>query len=332
MADIARRRADWSGLRVFFAVAEARGINAAARALRLSPSTVTRTIEELEHQLNVTLFVRGPRGVSLTEAGEVAFQRVLTMERTAAALELEIGDLEALPEGKVKLAVPDGVAGYFLTPALPEFQRAHPALDLSIDCGLWPDRPLDGEAELTLSYSEPTQGDLIGRPIAHMHYAAFASREYINLYGAPTSPEDMLKHPYIHHIAQTHQREIWTEQQKALQVLTHKRIQTNSSAVVVQAVKNGIGIGALPTAILSVEPELVMLDGIAPLAPMKLWMVHHREAARSARVRAVADWLRAIFDGRARPWYRAEFVHPRDFQLPAAATLSERQELADSRA
>jgi DNA-binding transcriptional LysR family regulator len=298
---------------VFFAVAQSGGINAAARALRLSASTVTRTIEELEHQLNVVLFVRGPRGVTLTDAGEVAYHRVLTMERTAAALELEIGDLEALPEGKVKIAVPDGVAGYFVTPFLPQFLRAHPGLDITIDCGIWPDRPLDGEAELTLSYVEPTAGDMIGRPIAHMHYAAFASREYIDLYGAPATPEDLLKHPYIHHVAQMHQREIWTEQQKALQVLTHKHIQTNSSAVVVQAVKHGIGIAGLPTAILAVEPELVMIE-LPPMAPAKLWMVHHREAARSARVRAVADWLKSIFDARTRPWYRQEFVHPRDFQ------------------
>ena len=331
MVEIARRRADWSGLRVFFAVAQAGGINAAARALHLSPSTVTRTIEELEHQLNVVLFVRGPRGVTLTEAGEVAYQRVLTMEQTAATLEMEIGDLEALPEGKVKIAVPDGVAGYFVTPFLPEFLRAHPGLDISIDCGIWPDRPLDGEAELTLSYTEPTAGDMIGRPIAYMHYAAFASREYIDLYGVPATPEDLLKHPYIHHVAQAHQREIWTEQQKALQVLTHKHVQTNSSAVVVQAVKHGIGIAALPTAILAVEPDLVMLE-LPPMAPAKLWMVHHREAARSARVRAVADWLRAIFDARARPWYRHEFVHPRDFQQAAKAAPSHRVAVLAKRA
>jgi DNA-binding transcriptional LysR family regulator len=331
MVDVVRRRADWSNLRIFFAVAEAGGINAAARALRLSPSTVTRTLEELEHQLNVTLFTRGPRGVSLTEAGEIAYQRVRTMERTAAALELEIGDLESLPEGNVKLGAPDGVAAYFLTPVLPQFLRAHPGLNLSIDSGLWPDRPLDGEAELTLTYTEPTAADVVARPIAHMHYALFASREYVNLYGAPSRAEEVLQHPYIHHVAQVHQQEIWGERAKAFQVLTQKRIQTNSSAVVVEAVKNGIGIGSLPTAILSVEPDLVMLD-LRPLAPAKLWMVHHREATRSARVRAVADWLRAIFDGRSRPWYRAEFVHPRDFQLPAAATLSEREELAASRA
>jgi DNA-binding transcriptional LysR family regulator len=312
MGEVTRRRADWSNLRVFFAVAESGGINAAARALRLNPSTVTRAVEELERQLNATLFHRGPRGVLLTEAGEAAFQRVRTMDRMADAIELEVGDTQTLPAGRVRLAAPDGVAGYFLTPHLPEFLRAHPGLDLSIDCGLWPDRPLDGEADVAVTFTEPTQPDAIAQPIAHVHYALFASREYISLYGAPSSIEEMLPHPYIHHTAQTHQRELWGPKVEAWQVLTHKRIETNSSAVVVQAVLNGVGIGAMPTAIASVEPDLVMLD-VLKVGPAKLWLVHHREAARQARVRLVKDWLKTIFDPRTRPWYRSEFVHPSEF-------------------
>jgi DNA-binding transcriptional LysR family regulator len=329
MTEVSKARADWSNLRVFFAVAHAGGINAAARALRLNPSTVTRAVEELERQLNVTLFLRGPRGVTLTEPGEVAFQRVRTMDTMAASLELEVADSETLPEGRVRLAAPDGVAGYFITPFLPEFLRAHPGLDLVIDCGLWPDRPLDGEADLSLTFSEPTQPDAVAQPIAHVHYALFASREYISLYGAPASIEEMLPHPYIHHSAQTHQKELWGPRVEAWQVLTHKRIETNSSAVVIQAVRNGIGIGAMPTAIASVEPDLVMLD-VLKVGPAKLWLVHHRDAVRPARVRLVKDWLKSIFDARKRPWYRSEFVHPSDFAAQiegagAARTTTTRQ-------
>lgn len=312
MGEVPRRRADWSNLRVFYAVAESGGINAAARSLRLNPSTVTRAVEELERQLNATLFLRGPRGVVLTEAGEAAFQRVRTMEKMAEELELEVGDTQTLPEGRVRLAAPDGVTGYFIAPHMPEFLRAHPGIDLSIDCGLWPDRPLDGEAELSLTFTEPTQPDAVAQAIAHVHYALFASREYISLYGAPSTIEEMLPHPYVHHTAQTHQRELWGPRVEAWQVLTHTRVETNSSAAVVQAVLNGVGIGAMPTAIASVEPELVMLD-VLKVGPAKLWLVHHREAARPARVRLVKDWLKSIFDARTRPWYRSEFVHPSEF-------------------
>jgi DNA-binding transcriptional LysR family regulator len=311
MGEVSRRRADWSLLRVFFAVAEAGGINAAARALKLNPSTITRSLEELERQLNAVLLVRGPKGVTLTKAGETAYHRVLTMERTAAALELEVADAEDEPNGRVRLAVPDGVAGFFVTPHLPELLRAHPGLKVSLDCGLWSDRPLDGETDLTLTFTEPTQADAVARTVAHLHYGLFASREYVDLYGAPASIEEVLRHPYIHHVAQTHQRETWGERAAAFQVLTDKRIETNSSAVVVQAVKNGVGIAAMPTAILSVEPDLVMLN--LPTLPARLWLAHHVDGARAARVRVVRDWLKAIFDPRTHPWYRSEFVHPREF-------------------
>ena len=324
MTDVTRRRADWSHLRVFFAVAETGGFNAAARSLRLNPSTVTRTIDELERQLNVSLFTRGPRGVTLTQAGLAAYQRVRTMEQTAAALELEIADAETVPEGRVKLAAPDGLAGYFVSPHMPAFLRANPAIDLMIDCGLWPDRPLEGDADLTLTFSEPAYADAVGLTIAHVHYALFASQEYLDLYGAPTNVHEVLNHPYIHHVAQTHQKEIWGERAIAFQTLTKRRIETNSSAVVVQAVKQGAGIGALPTAILGIEPSLVMLD-LQPLPAAKLWLVHHRAVGESARIRAVINWLKGIFDPASAPWYRREFVHPRDFDIeapPAAPTTA----------
>jgi DNA-binding transcriptional LysR family regulator len=321
MGGITSRRADWSNLHVFFVVAEAGGINAAARVLKVNASTVTRAIDELERQLSVSLFHRSSRGVVLTAAGEAAFQRVRSMERQAVELELEVGDTEALPEGRVRLAAPDGLAGWFITPYLPEFLRAHPGLDLAVDCGLWPDRPLDGEAELALTFTAPTQADALAQPIANVHYALFASREYVSLYGAPTSIEQVLAHPYIHHTAQTHQKELWGPRIEAWQTLTHKRIETNASSVVVEAVRNGVGIGAMPTAIASVLPELVMLE-VLKVGPAKLWLVHHREAGRPARVKLVKNWLKTIFDPRTKPWWRAEFVHPKDFasqREPAAA-------------
>jgi len=317
MNEVAGRRADWSHLRVFFTVAEAGSFGAAARALKINPSTVTRTIDELERQLNVTLFHRGPRGVTLTHSGMLAYQRVRTMEQTAEALELEVADAESAPEGRVKIAAPDGLAGFFLSPHVPAFLQAHPDIDLVIDCGLWPDRPLEGEADLTLTFSEPAYADAVGRTIAHMHYALFASQDYLDLYGAPKTSAEVLQHTYIHHVAQTHQKEIWGERAIAFQTLTNKRVETNSSAVVVQAVKHGAGIAALPTAIVAIEPSLVMLD-LPPLPAAKLWLVHHRDIGRAARIQAVVKWLKGVFDPAAAPWYRREFVHPRDFDLPSA--------------
>ena len=71
MAELVRHRSDLSDLHVFYAVAIHGGLNAAARALRVDPSTVTRTLDQLESRLNAKLVRRSPQGVTLTRAGEI---------------------------------------------------------------------------------------------------------------------------------------------------------------------------------------------------------------------------------------------------------------------
>ena len=142
MPDVTRRKADFGDLRLFWAVAEAGSFGAAARALGVSTSTLTRAVDNLEARLEVKLLTRNAQGITLTEAGKAAFDRVETMERAAAALEMELAGFDKSPQGMVKLSSPDGIAGVWLTAFMPDFVRAHPEIDLAIDCGLWPDRPL----------------------------------------------------------------------------------------------------------------------------------------------------------------------------------------------
>ncbi len=327
MPQVLRQRADWSDVRIFWAVAELGSFGAAARALKLGLTTVTRAVDRLEQRLNARLVTRGPQGVTLTEAGSLAYDRALSMERVAEQLEREIADCEKAPEGRVKLVVPDGIAGFFLTPLLPEFIRANPKINLVIDCDLWPDRPLEGEADIALTFQEPRQADSVATPIAHFHYALCAAREYLDLYGRPKSVADILAHPYVHHVGHTHHRETWKPAYAAFIDLIQRRIETNSSAVSFAAVKQGSGIGLMPTAALAVDPSLVMID--TPDHPsLRLWLVHHRETGRSARVRRVIDWLKEVFDPKTKPWFRAEFMHPREFgpyleaETPAPAPVA----------
>jgi DNA-binding transcriptional LysR family regulator len=312
MAEVVKRKADWSDLRVFWAVAELGSFGAAARNLGLGLTTVTRTVDRLEERLAAKLFTRGPHGVTLTEAGTLAYDRALSMERVAEQLEREIVNSEKAPEGRVKISAPDGVAGIFLPPFMAEFVRANPKIDLAVDCDLWPDRPLSGDADLALTFQEPKHPDAIATPLAHFHYALFASQEYLELYGVPSSPAEVLAHPYVHHVGQAHHPENWKPQLQGILDLVTKRVETNSSAVSFSAVRNGVGLGPMPTAILALDPSLVMIDRFN-YPTIRLWMVHHRDTAHSARVRRVIDWLKDIFNPKTKPWYRAEFVHPREF-------------------
>ncbi len=312
MVNVIRRKADWSDVRLFWAVAEMGSFGAAARKLGAGLTTVTRGVERLENQLGVKLFVRGPQGVSLTRAGTLAYERALSMERMAEGLEHDLAGIEEALEGRVKVCATDGVAGMFLAPAAAEFLRSNPKIDLAIDCGLWPDSPLAGDVDLTVTFDPPANPDIITTPLAHFHYGVFASREYLELYGMPTSYEEILQHPYVHHVGQNPRRPDVSPRVASFLEFMRWRVDTNSSAVSFATVKYGGGLGAMPTAILALDPSLVMLEA-PPLASIKLWLSYHRDVAKSARVRCVIDWLKDVFEARTKPWYRAEFIHPRDF-------------------
>jgi len=311
VTSVVKRKADWTDIRMFWVVARLGSFGAAARALDIGLTTVTRAVDRLEERLNTKLLVRGPQGVTLTESGERAYDSALTMERASESFENLVRDSESAPEGKVRLAAPDGLAGVFLPRYVPEFLRANPKIDLLIDGGLWPDRPLVGEVDLTLTFAEPKNPDMVAIPLAYFHYTFFASRDYLQLYKAPSSLEELAMHAYVHHVAQDHNREAWNPRHAAFQDFLRKRIVTNSSAVSFAAIQQGAGIGPLPTAILAVDPNLVMLD--FPVETLRLWLVRHRDVGGSARIRSVISWLREVFDARNQPWFRAEFVHPREF-------------------
>jgi DNA-binding transcriptional LysR family regulator len=314
---IMRQRADWSDLRLFYAVSETGSFSEAAAQLGLTQPTVSTRVRDLETRLGVRLFNRSPHRLTLTEAGEKIRDHVVTMERSASAVERLVLDEDKRAEGRVILAAPDGLASYLLMPEVGRFFREHPDISLGIDCGLWSDADLGSHIDISLQFDEVTSPDTIATPIGYYHYCLYSSQAYLDLYGTPTSLASVAERRYLHHVAHTRQRENWSVKSAAFQRLANEGLATNSSSAIIEAVRHGAGIAALPSVVSTFAPELVMLD-IPPLARLELRMCVHRDVAGAARIRTVTNWLREVFDARTKPWYRAEFVHPSEF-LPAKA-------------
>ena len=309
---VARQKADWSDLRVFLAVATYGTFAGAAKALGLTQPTVSKRIDDLEVRLNAKLLNRGPTGVSLTDTGVAVFDSVQTMEHAAQSIDNIVANADKREQGLVGIAASDGMAGYIIGPQVANFLRGYPKISLTLDCGLWTADRLPGAIDISLQFDPVVNSDMVTTPIAHLHYALFGAPAYLNLYGRPRSLQEAATHRYVHHAAQNKQPESLPTCTPALQQLANKHLVTNSSHAMVEAIKHGAGIGPLPTAVLSVEPELEMLE--TPLiAEVTLYMAVRSDVVRAARVRRTCEWLEQVFDGRKNPWFRAEFIHPRDF-------------------
>lgn len=318
----ASARADWADLRLFLHVAEHGSISTAAKTLRMSQPTVSQRLRDLEFRLNTQLVVRGPNGITLTEAGQRIKEHVAVMQRSASAIDRVMRELDDKPEGRVKIAAPDGIGSFWIGPRIPALQRANPGITLSIDGGLWPHNPLQDDIDISLQYDARNFGDHVVEPLATVHYAPFAAESYLKLYGVPKSQAELATHRTVHHSAVQQQKETWDPKAEAVRTLSSYNVETNCSATVVMSVLAGAGIAFLPTCAAAFIPNIVML-GEEPSASPKLYLVYDPAISRVARAKSVIEWLHDVFSASTNPWFAEEFVHPREFAMsPGAGRLS----------
>src|SRR5262249_10288769 len=145
--------ASWESLRIFAAVAESGSISGAARILNVTPSMVSKHIEELEARLETTLLTRGAQGTALTDTGQIVRDHVLTMQRSATAIERIASPADKKQEGRVTLSTSDGVAAW-LARSAGEFLRLNPKISVAIDCGLWSKDPMADPADIAITVEE----------------------------------------------------------------------------------------------------------------------------------------------------------------------------------
>ena len=96
----------WQGISEFVFVAEAKSFTLAAKKLTLSTAQVSRQITALEKRLNVKLFYRTTRKVSLTQEGTLFYQHCRAVLDGLAEAETTVTNLQANPQGKIKLSTP----------------------------------------------------------------------------------------------------------------------------------------------------------------------------------------------------------------------------------
>ena len=307
-------RFDWSDIRTFLQVAESGSINAASRALRMSQPTVSQNIRDLEQRLNTQLFVRNAAGVELTQAGALLRERALPMQRAAQTIDYMLRELDDKPEGRVKVAAPDGVLAFWLAPRIPAFQDAHPGIALSLDGGLWPTHPLQSGLDISLQYDQTAVGDRVIEPLATVHYIAVATRRYLEQHGTPKSLAEIATHRTVHHAAVQQQKDTWDSRAEAARTLSAYNIETNSSSAMTFAVLSGAGVSFLPTFAAAMFDDLAVIGDTSVASPV-LYLVYDPRVARVARCEAVLSWLRSAFDPATNPWFQSDFVHPREFGL-----------------
>lgn len=120
--------------RTFYFAAKSGSISKAAEQLYITQPAVSRAIRQLEEDMHCTLFYRTPKGVKLTQEGEILFQHAQQAFNFFDAAEKRIRDVNSLLSGEIRIGASDTICKHFLVPYLKLYNTLHPGIKIHVIC------------------------------------------------------------------------------------------------------------------------------------------------------------------------------------------------------
>lgn len=193
-------RSDLSALQTFVAIADHGSLRAAARHLGVNPPAISHQLKSFEDRLGTPLFLRSTRSVTLTDAGRALYEG---SRHLLGGLEQALGDARASgseTSGRLRITLPFRAWQLIVAPRIAAFQAAYPAveLELTIEEGLTDIVTRGVHAGIRLG--DYLQDGMIAVRLSGPEDGAYvASPDYLDRYGIPQDPDDLLRHQCIRH-------------------------------------------------------------------------------------------------------------------------------------
>lgn len=286
---------DWDDYRYFDAVASRGSVRAAAEALGVNASTVTRRLERLEESLGTALFLRAGQRLNITTAGIDVAQQVERIARQFDDIQSSMQGRDQRLAGSIRIAVPDVLAVNFLLADLVPFADLYPDVQLELIPRYQSVDLASDEVDVVVRATEYPPENMVGRRLAGLAVAAYATPEFLVLHdlqglepvpwvdwAAPNellARNAMLRESYFPN-GRVHIRCDQIEMQRA-SICAH------------------LGMGILPVFVGDADPRLQRIDLMPMQSSVTLWMLTHPNARSVRRIQIFLEYLREIFVKRA---------------------------------
>ena len=279
---------DWNRARAFLVTAEEGSLSAAARALKLAQPTLGRQVEALEGELGVALFERTGRGLRLTPAGHELLEHARLMGEGARALSLAaLGQSEAV-EGTVAVSASDAYAYHLLPPILKKLHETEPRIRIEIVVANTASDLSRHEADIAVRNFRPQEPELIARKVRDAKGRLYASKAYAETLGSGI--EGLNAASFIGVDREDRLMDLLNAKGLSLTRANIPFVSDNFT-VMWKMARQGMGIAITDERIGDAAPDMVRVwDDFEPF-PFDVWLVSHRDIARSRRLRIVFDAL-----------------------------------------
>jgi len=286
---------DWDKLKIFYAVAEAGSFTSATVVLNISQSAISRQIQSLEEDLNVKLFERHARGLTLTENGEYVYKTAREVISKLKEVETSLEDKKNKPTGKLTVSTVVSFGTTWLTPRIQEFMQLNPEIEIEL---IFDDKELDlstRQADIGIFMRRPKQLNYIQRKLININYHIYGSPKYLEKYGYPQTVKVLDKHKFISFGRGAPSPVYNPDWALKLGMKDNKKRKTvmkvNSVYGLLLAVQSGVGLAALPDYLTVKQPNIVKVLPKIEGPITEAHFVYPQSLKNEARIRVFRNFL-----------------------------------------
>lgn len=292
-------------MRVAVAITRHKSFSSAGRDLGLSGPSVSRIVAELESDLGVRLFDRTTRQLSLTDAGTEFVQKSAGLLEELDQMRSSVRDRHQSPRGRLRISCVTAFGNECLAPAVPEFRRRFPQLELSMDLG---NRLVDliGEHfDVAIRVGPLKDSSLIAQRIFTQRVVFVAAPQFCKTYGMPNSLGAISAWPSVTQVSgewgRTHR---FFRDGKLIEFEVPQHVTMNSARAVRNACITGGGYSLLPDFMVAKDIEerrlVRMLPNYQP-AEQPIFAYYAQRQHTPQKIRVFIDYLIEVFSRRDVP-------------------------------
>lgn len=280
-------------LKLFVRLASSQSISMAGQELGLSPAVASSHINKLEESLGVRLVHRTTRKVSITAEGRAFLPYAEEVLASVEAAKGAVGVGHSNPTGTLRVTAPASFGRMHLIPAMNGFMQRYPELNIEFRFSDSIIDMVEGGFDVAIRAAELKDSSLVARKLAPDRRIVVASPAYLNQFGAPEKPQDLVDHQCINLIGLDN----WTfkTDEGVVSVKTSGRLRCDNGDAMRDATTGGLGISI--NSIWSVykqlkSGELVEILQDYPLAmEASIWAVYPSSRLIALKVRAFIDYF-----------------------------------------
>jgi len=273
--------ANWDDLKYLLAVTDAGTLSGAAAALNSNPTTVSRRLRRLESEFGFPLLERSGDGWRPTPMSKSLVDTARRMRLAMNAAEHAVARQSTVLTGSLLISTLPFVNAVRLVALAGAFIARHPGLDLSIDDSAKPQSLAMGEADISLTTTEPVEGRLVKRRMATFRIGIYRRN------GETTNGRWLGLNPHF-------------DQTKVMQLgyrhMGGKPVVRLPSLMNLGLAMRATGLpGALPSCVARQYPDLELAIDPEDCDENGLWLVYHESKRGDPRIEKCVEWLGEVF-------------------------------------